>query len=89
MHKVKNNQTPNIFNNIFSKLENKYNTRLCEHNFTKPLYKTKLAQYTITFRVPQLWNSLVPTDYKKYSFQLFKSKIKTHCFNIIDEKQYF
>ena len=26
---------------------------------------------------------------KKYSFQLFKSKIKTHCFNIIDEKQYF
>ena len=78
MHNVKNNQTPNIFNNIFSKLENKYNTRLCEHNFTKPLYKTKLAQYTITFRGPQLWNSLVPTDYKKYSFQLFKSKIKTN-----------
>ena len=73
MHKVKNNQTPNVFINIFSKLENKYDTRLCEHNFNKPLYKTKLAQYTITFRGPQLWNSLVPTDYKK-------SKIKTHKF---------
>ena len=49
MHKVKNNQTLNIFNNIFSNLENKYNTRLCEHNFTKPLYNTKLARYTIPF----------------------------------------
>ena len=87
MHKVKNNETPNIFNNKFSKLENKFNTRLFEHNFTKPLYKNKLAQYTIiTFGWPQLWNSIVPTDYEKYSFQLFKSKINSHCFNIINEK---
>ena len=60
MNKVKNNGTPNIFKNIFSTLKSKYNTRSCEHNFTKPLYRTKIAQYIITFCGPQLWNSLVP-----------------------------
>ena len=39
MHKVKNEQTPQIFKTIFSKTNNKYNTRSCRRlTFSKPLY---------------------------------------------------
>ena len=86
MHKVKMDQTPNTFKNIFSELKNKYNTRSCQNNFCKPLCKSKTAQHIITFRGPQLWNNLVPSEYKKSSFQFFKSKIKNLCFNITNEQ---
>ena len=46
-----NNETRNIFQNIFSKLKRKYYTRSCEYNFTKPLYRTELVQYIINFRI--------------------------------------
>ena len=74
MHKVKNNQTPNIFNNIFSKLENKYNTRLCEHNFTKPLYKTKPA------------NTPLPFEYHNYGTVLYQQIIKNTHFSFLNPK---
>ena len=89
MHKVKNEQTPQIFKTIFSKTNNKYNTRSCRRlTFSKPLYKTKSTQYNISFRGPHLWNSLVPTELKNLSYPIFKSKIKTLCFGITNETQY-
>ena len=88
MHKVKNEQTPQIFKTIFSKKNNKYNTRSCRRlTFSKPLYKTKSTQYNISFRGPHLWNSLVPTELKNLSYPIFKSKIKTLCFGITNETQ--
>ena len=69
MHKVKNEQTPQIFRTVFSVTNNKYNTQSCRGlTFSKTLYKTKTTQYNISFRRPYLWNSLIPTE-------LFKSKI--------------
>ena len=72
MHKVKNEQTPQIFRTVFS-LTNKYNTRSCRGlTFSKTLYKTKTTQYNISFRGPYLWNSLIPTELKDLTFPLFK-----------------
>ena len=62
MHKVKNEQRPQIFRTVFSVTNNKYNTRSCRGlTFSKTLYKTKTTQYNIYFRGPYLWNSLIPT----------------------------
>ena len=90
MHKVKNERTPQIFKTFFFKTNNIYNTRSCRRlTFSKPLYKTKSTQYNISFRGPHIWNSLVPTELKNLSFPIFKSKIKTMCFGITNETQYF
>ena len=89
MHKVKNERAPQIFKTVFSKTNNIYNTRSCRLTFSKPLYKTKSTQYNISFRGPHIWNSLVPTELKNLSFPIFKSKIKTMCFGITNETQYF
>ena len=67
MHKVKNNQTPNIFNNIFSKLENKYNVNIILLSLCT---KLKLAPYTIHYlsRTSIMEQS---TDYKKIFISAF------------------
>ena len=44
MHKVKNNNTPNIFKQSFNINTNKYNTKSTNTKFHKPLLKTKYNQ---------------------------------------------
>ena len=81
MHKVKNEQIPQIFKTIFSKTNNKYNTRSCRRlTFSKPLYKTKSTQYNISFRGPHLWNSLVPNGIKKLVISNFQIKNQNFVF---------
>ena len=52
MHKVKNNNITHVFKQSFSVVSNKYryNTKSSKFNFYKPLYKTKNAQYAISYR---------------------------------------
>ena len=75
MHKVKNEQTPQMFRTVFSVTNNKFNTRSCRRLiFSKTLCKTKTTQYNISFREPYLWNSLVPTELKDLLFQYSNKK---------------
>ena len=59
MHKVKNDNVPDVFRNKFIINTNKYNTKAANTTFYKPFYKTKTSQYSIMFRGPHLWNSLI------------------------------
>ena len=78
MHKVKNEQTPQIFRTVFSVTNNKYNTQSCRRlTFSKTLHKTTTTQYNIYF---------IPTELKDLTFPIFKSKIKTLCFGTSNER---
>ena len=89
MHKVKNNNITHVFKQTFSEVNNKYNTKSSNVNFYKPLFKTKCAQYAISYRGPHLWNTLVPKTLQNASFNTFKQKIKTMCLQLDNEDTYF
>ena len=82
MHKVKNNNIPNIFKNSFQLNNNKYNTKSSQTTFYKPFCKTTFAQFAISFRGPHMWNVLIPTTPQDASFSIFKSKVKQICLQL-------
>ena len=78
MYKYLTNQTPKAFNNLFSVKENKYTTR-SDGSYSKPFRKTKLAQFSISYRGSLLWNKYSSLDKKINlinSFPMFKSHVK-------------
>ena len=91
MHKVKNNDIPNIFKDSFTINKNKYNTKFANTTFYKPFFKTKYNQYSITYRGPHLWNSLISNSLMDQPFSTFKNKVKKMLLDLdeIKEKQLF
>ena len=89
MHKVKNHNISKIFEKCFKITFNKYNTKASNKNFYKPFCKTKCAQFAISFRGPQLWNSVVPTELQEIPFTTFKHKIKKICLHLNHESDLF
>ena len=87
MHKVKNNTTPNIFKQSFNINTNKYNTKSTNTKFHKPLIKTKYNQYSIVYRGPHLWNSLISDTLIDLSFSSFKNKRKC-CFILMKTEKH-
>ena len=88
MHKVKNENIPDVFKNSFRINTNKYNTKAANTTFYKPFYRTKTSQYSILFRGPHLWNSLLSTDHTM-PYSPFKSKTKTTCLFLENEENFF
>ena len=80
MFKCKLNISPKIFRNLFKiKPPNKYILR--SQFLVEPLAKTKIEEFSISFRGPHLWNKIVAlnpdlSEIEKPS--LFKSKVKLH-----------
>ena len=62
----------NVFKQSFSEINNKYNTKSSNVSFYKPLFKTKCAQYAISYQGPHLWNTLIPKTLQNAS-QRFKN----------------
>ena len=87
MHRVKNNTIPNIFEKSFKINKNKYNTKTTNTRFYKPLVKTKYNQYSISYRGPQLWNSLIPDTLFDLPFSTFKEKVKKMLLDIDEEQE--
>ncbi|MBY0580901.1 MAG: hypothetical protein K2P53_04385 [Rickettsiales bacterium] len=48
-------KTPKVFENIFPKTSNRYNTR-STGNYKKPFPSSKLTSFAISYRGPMLWN---------------------------------
>ena len=87
MHKVKNNTIPNIFRQSFKINKNKYNTKSTNTRFYKPLVKAKYNQYSITYRGPHLWNSLISDALNDLPFSSFKNEIKKMMFDLDEENE--
>ena len=71
MHKAKNDNVPDVFRNKFIINTNKYNTKAANSTFYKTFYKTKTSQYSIMFRDPHLWNSLISSDAQNLPYTTF------------------
>ena len=76
MHKVSNNVAPLIFNDMFKKPSHKYPTNFSHNNFSLKKYSLNNTKYTISFKVPKLWNKFLNTDEKLISsYSLFSRTV--------------
>ena len=91
MFKCKHNHVPNFYKNFFELNLNKYDTR-STGNFIKPRTRTKHCQFSVSYRGPHLWNSLISRKLlitNSETIQTFKYKVKNLLLNIEDTTQYF
>ena len=90
MHKVSNNVTPLIFNDMFKKPSHKYPTNFSHNNFSLKKCSLNSTKYSISFRGPKLWNEFLNTDEKQISsYNLFLKKIKLKLLDTEKEGRYF
>ena len=89
MQKVKTQHIPYVFTNSFKIYSNKYNTRTTNTTFYKPFFRTKTSQFSITFRGPHIWNSLISNELLNLSFNTFRNKTKHLCLNLSNEENLF
>ena len=89
MHRIKHNAAPNVFKNVFTINTNKYNTKSANSTFYKPFFRSRCNQFSILFRGPHLWNSLVPPELQDLPYNSFKNKIKIIMLNLTKEETYF
>ena len=73
--------SPSIFRELFkSKPANKYSTRSI-NTIIEPTCKTKLAQFSISYRAPRLWNKIIiPSSNlsKMENFYTLKKNVKLY-----------
>ena len=61
MSKFCNNLLPSVFDTFFTRINqmNNYNSRLSNKlSYSLPKVRTNYGMYNITFKVPQIWNSI-------------------------------
>ena len=76
MYKSQIGLVPDIFHEICSIPKNKYILRSSD-DFSIPLKKSKLTQFSISYRAPQLWNTLLKDKSElknSSSLNLFKAR---------------
>ena len=89
MHKVKHGNIPNVFKNSFPLNSNKYGTKSTKSSFYKPFFKNRSNQFSIAFRGPHLWNTLIQESIKDLPFHTFKNKLKEITINLNNEDGFF
>jgi hypothetical protein len=84
MFKCKVKTAPRIFHNLYTlNSPNKYSMR-SNGCLKEPMCKSKLAQYSISYRAPRFWNNLILTKKNLADFTTF-SVFKTNTKNIISQ----
>ena len=89
MHKVKHGNIPTVFKNSFPLNSNKYGTKSTKSYFYKPFFKNRSNQFSIAFRGPHLWNTLIQESIKDLPFHTFKNKLKEITINLNNEDGFF
>ena len=88
MYEIKSNLTPTVFRNSFTL--NRNTTRSSVSNFRKPLKKTKLSQFSISYRGPHLWNEITTSESRNSkTLNIFKNNIKNTLLFSENEDNYF
>ena len=91
MFRIKYGNSPAIFNSQFKTINHKYSTRYSKLNYQIPNVALKSTRFSIKFRGPHLWNSLIPSEMKTInSLNSFKYALKKQLLtNEINELLYF
>ena len=82
---------PNIFQNFFTEKETKYKLK-SSGNYYVSFKKSKLSQFSISFRGPHLWNTVLKneTELKNTSsLSIFKRKLKSLIMSTENITNYF
>jgi len=63
MHKIKNGTSPAIFRDQFREINHKYGTRYSENSYVIPKANLDSKRFSICYRGPSLWNSILSIDF--------------------------
>ena len=90
MYKLKNKQTPKIFNYIIDTPVHQYPTKFFKANFNVKRFAHGNTKYSISVRWPKIWNEFLINGEKSIdSHTLFLAKIKSLLLYTENEREYF
>ena len=93
MQRVKKSNCPTVFDEKFSEIQHRYNTRFSENAFKIPKAKTKVKRFSITYRGPFLWNNVLNSELKEQAVRKsstgFKKLLKSFLVNLETTKHHF
>ena len=74
MFKTTKGLNPSLFESQFKQIEHKYPTRYSQNAFSIPKFNLQCNRFSINYRGPFIWNSLLPTRLKEQgSLNSFKA----------------
>ena len=90
MHRIKMGNIPEVFHETIKKLNHKYPTTFSNLIYSIKKYSLKSTKYSVSYRGPTLWNTILDKRDKEIeSHLLFKKKIKSKLLDITDEQMFF
>ena len=93
MQRVKKSNCPTVFDEKFSEIQHRYNTRYSENAFKIPKAKTKVKRFSIRYRGPFLWNNVLNSELKEQAVRKsstgFKKLLKSFLVNLETTKHHF
>ena len=90
MHRIKMGNIPEVFHETIKKPNHKYPTTFSNLNYSIKKYSLKSTKYSVSYRGPTLWNTILDTTDKEIeSHLLLKKKIKSKLLYITNEQVFF
>ena len=90
MHRIKMGNIPEVFHETIKKPNHKYPTTFSNLNYSIKKYSLKSTKYSVSYRGPTLWNTILDKRDKEIkSHLLFKKKIKSKLLDITNEQMFF
>ena len=74
MHRLKNDNVPNIFTELIRKSKHKYATKFSKNSYTSKSFSLSNMKYCISVRGPNLWNEYLQSKEKGNPILLTFSK---------------
>ena len=89
MHRIKVGNIPEVFRETITKPNHKYTTTFSNLNYSIKKYSLKSTKYSVSYRGPTLWNTILDKRDKEIeSHLLFKKKIKSNLLKITNEQMF-
>ena len=88
--RIKMGNIPKVFHETIKKPNHKYPTTFSNLNYSIKKYSLKSTKYSVLYRGPSLWNTMLGKREKEIeSHLLFKKKTKSKLLDITNEQMFF
>ena len=90
MHRIKIGNIREVFHEAIKKRNHKYPTTFSNLNYSIKKYSLKSTKYSVSYRGPTLWNTILDKRDKEIeSHLLYKKKIKSKLLDITNKQMFF
>ena len=90
MHRIKMGNIPEVFHETTKKPNHKYPATFSNLNCSIKKYFLQSTKYSVSYRGPTLWNTILDKRDKEIdSHLIFKKKIKSKLLDITNEQMFF